>query len=287
MEIIVKITTVLEAPIGDYEAIGNFDKNSSFRRERDRKLIKSERYTQVVKKKFNNSYHLFNLYFVNSPKADKHTEVGVVTPEWILNNLGEDVYNKVIDKSGSEAVNVIFTNNKGAENMPMTAWIMAHRIAHALGRYSGGKRQVYSYEEANNTIKRYTKDILELYGYGRFSDPNNYNNKRDAIRHTELMIKHFFTSVCTFRSARKGEIRDWFEVMHELFAQYITTGKIKFNPVPKTVGSKRAFDSGTGQFTIKDEDMDEANDMLEYLAGELQDLFNGALTEVYGKFLVM
>lgn len=281
---------LMEAPIGDYKTIGNFDKGSSYRHLRDRKMITSPRAIDIVKKKFNNNENTFNLYFVNSAAADKWTEVGVVDLDWVKKNLGEEVAKEVSPHYGGDDINVIFTNNKGAENMPMTPWMMAHRIAHALGRRGGypSRNQVSSYKEANDVIINCMKRIFEFYNISWDVRPDQYTGgEYRKTRKSQLMMKHFFTSVCTFRSARKNQIREWFEVLHELFAQYITTGKIKFNPVPKTFGSKIAFGKGTGQYSIKDSDMQDANEHLENLAEDLKWIFEGMLTEVSGKILVM
>lgn len=71
------ITPISEAPIQDYKTVGNFDKNSSFRSPRDRHLITNPSTIDYVKHKFSNNENDFNLIFVNSPKANKHTEVAI------------------------------------------------------------------------------------------------------------------------------------------------------------------------------------------------------------------
>ena len=107
-----RITEIIkEAPIQDYDTIGDFSKNSSFR-DRDRHLITNPATIEYVKKKFASTDHPFNLFFVNSPKARKHTEVGKVTMEWVQKNLGEDVATRIAGATELDnSVNIIFTNN--------------------------------------------------------------------------------------------------------------------------------------------------------------------------------
>src|SRR5882757_6312340 len=114
-----------EAPIGDYQTHGNWDKNSSFRDPRDRMLIRNPSTIENVKKKFANSPYTWNLHFVNSPKANKHMEEGKVSLGWVNDNLGEDVAKAVEQstKKDNDTINIIFTNNKGSERKNMTGWI--------------------------------------------------------------------------------------------------------------------------------------------------------------------
>lgn len=84
-----------EAPLHDYETIGDFSKNSSFRDPRDRTIIQHPKSIERTRKKFGNTSFDFDFYFVNSPKANKHTEVGAVPLEWVKANLGDEVYNTV------------------------------------------------------------------------------------------------------------------------------------------------------------------------------------------------
>jgi len=103
---------LIETPIGDYKTIGDFSRNSSFRKKRDRTMIQNPRAIEITKKKFDNNENVFNLYFVNSKEADKFTEVGVVTLDWLKQNLGDEVYNAVAPNIDNDAINMVFTNNK-------------------------------------------------------------------------------------------------------------------------------------------------------------------------------
>ena len=254
---------LLEAPIGDYQTIGNWDKRHSFHSKRDRTIIRHPRAIEITKKKFNNNDHIFNLYFVNSNEAKEYMELGRRNLDWVRSNLGEEVANAVAPNVGQEGhVNVIFTNNRGDEGRPMTAWMMAHRISHAFSRLSqnANGNQFPSYKEAANTIAWHLSAIMDEYGVSDFPDNDDkiirggrqyYQNDRAETRRKQMMMKHFFTQVCTFKSARDNNLRDWFEVLNELFAQYITTGKIKFKPAPESFGTKQAFNNGTGIFRLR------------------------------------
>lgn len=288
---------LIEAPIGDYKLLGDWNKGSSFTKKRDRMILSHPKAVEILKKKFNNNHHTFNLFFLNSKAARNYTEVGKVDLDWVEANLGEDVAAAVEPTyQKDDNVNVIFTNNKGSEGRPMTAWIVAHRISHALGRYDFGRgmqKQFPSNKEAQDSIFRSLSEIMREYGNQSFPDTELKNDvnrlgeySRKKARTNELILKHFFVKVCTFRSARENNVRDWFEILNELFAQYITTGKIKFNEPPEKFGTKGAFGSGTGEFKLIG-DKAEVAEMLDTLARTLEHYFDESLTDATSSILVM
>lgn len=281
-----------EAPIQDYKTVGDFSKNSSFRNPRDRHLITNPSTIKRVMDKFNNTPYDFNMIFVNSPMANKHTEVGKVTTEWVLQNLGQEVYDSLMANTNmDDSINVVFTNNKGTQGVNMTGWIMAHRIAHVLGRSGGhGRKQFYSYQEAANQLHRDVSAIMELYGrknipttYDKMAGFGGYDsNSRTSTRRSQLSFLHFMSKLCTFRSARENIVRDWFEILHELFAQYITTGEVSFNEPPAKFGTNQ-----TGIYYLKQEDVEDASYMIDGLANTMEIMFDGLLSEAVGSVLVM
>lgn len=284
---------LIEAPIADYQTIGNFDKASSFRDRRDRTLVTNPRSVERTKKKFENTDTIFNMYFVNSPAANRHTEVGKVKPDWVKSNLGDEVYNAVMKGMEDEpdAINMIFTNNKGAERIPMTPWIIAHRMGHAFARGGGMRGGSQTYTSASDMLISSLSNILDEYGLKDFPDSErklqqrdnysyDYNERTSTRRRNELIMKHFFQQVATFRSARIGKIRDWFEVLNELIAQYLTTGKIKFNPAPQRFAAGRQ-----GNFYTKEPE--EVTEMLGTLARDMEYMIDDILSEAIGSIFVM
>lgn len=285
---------LLETPIGDYQTIGNWDKGASFHSKRDRAIIRHPRAIEITKKKFNNNHNTFNFYFVNSKEAKGHMELGRRDLDWVRANLGDEVADAVAPNVGQEEnVNVIFTNNRGEQGRPMTAWMMAHRMAHAFSRFGGGNgRQFPSYTAAADTIAWHLSVIMDEYGVKDFPDNDEkMTNTRmsgsyDKTRKTQLVLKKFFTQVCTFKSARDDNLRDWFEALNELFAQYVTTGKITFKPAPDKFGSKSGFGNGTGQFYLKGE-REDVEGYLTSLSNTLIYYFDEMLGDVGDSILIM
>jgi hypothetical protein len=272
---------ITEMALHDYKTIGNFEKNSSFRDPRDRKIIQHPKAIERTRKKFGSTEYDFDFYFVNTPAANKHSEVGMVKPEWVKQNLGDEVYNAIEPNLNADHIQVIFTNNKGSERKNMTAWMMGHRIGHALARENGA-RSGYYYKEASDHLISQLSDMLQHYGIQEFprseKQISQYNSPK--TRQHQLAMLQFFYEVATFKSARDRNIRDWFEILNEMIAQYLTTGKVKFNPAPKSFGNTRQ------RYLLRD-DYEDVNDELQGLARDMTYMIDSLLGSVVNSVFVM
>lgn len=283
-----------EAPIMDYKTIGDFSKGSSFTDKRDRTLVTNPRSVERTKKKFGATDIEFNFYFVNSKEGRKYTEVGIVDTDWVRQNLGQEVYSE-LSKGMDEfpdAINVIFTNNSGAQKIPLTPWIMAHRIGHALnasGRGGNRNNAAHYYGEAHNQLLQGLSDLASYYGK---ETPRSASQMtlggvdRAKRRSDQLFMRAMFHHLGTFRSAREGIIRDWFEVINELIAQYLTTGKIKFNPPPKNLKYGSAANRNYSRFK-SDQDYEEAVEHVEMMARDMEYVLRDLFSTVMGDVFVM
>jgi hypothetical protein len=247
-------------------------------------MVSTPKSISNTKQKLGKTEHNLNLYFVNSSKANKFTEVGLVHLDWIQKNLDQDVFEYMAKKDLDDAINIIFTNNKGSEKIPMTAWMMAHRLAHALGRNNSRQAQFYSYKQAGEGLIYGLNNLLQDYGLSNemFSGSNSQiahsylDNKRDK----QLALKNLAYNICTFKSARDKNIRDWFEVLNELFSQYIIEGSVRFNKAPQIISLGKI-----GKLFCKD--IEEANRSLIILQNDMNYYFEQLCYEAYGKILVM
>lgn len=271
-----------EAPLHDYQTIGNFDKGSSFRDARDRRIIQHPKAIERTRKKFGNTPYDFDFYFVNSAKAMKHSEVGMVKPEWVKDNLGDEVYAAIEPNLDQDHIQVIFTNNTGAERVPLTAWMMAHRIGHALNSERNGSNNAqYQYDQVEKHLIQQFRNMASAYG---IENAERLNSRGEDNRKKQLSMLYFFYEVSTFKSARERNIRDWFEILNELIAQYLTTGKIKFKPAPRCFGGG-SF-ANKQRYCIKnDEELSDVNDELEMLGRDLgfmlDDMLGAAVNSVF------
>jgi hypothetical protein len=275
---------LLEAPIQDYKTYGDFSKSSSFRNKTDRYLVSNPKVISYTKKAFSKTEHTFNLYFVNSKYANEHTEVGEVDLKWVHDNLpDEKLIDDIAKNIDNDSINIIFTNNKGVERIPMTAWMMAHRIMHAVARKGGSRPSWSVYKEAADHIASATAHLLQYYNVKDY--PSNDGRLTRADRNKQLLFLRFWEQICTFKSARDRNLRDWFEIMNELGAQYIITGELKFNKAPSNITQKGY--KNTFSYSISPEDKEEVDDYLEMLPRDLKYMFESIFGNAMNKIYVM
>jgi len=271
-------TPIVETPIDKFEKIGNWDKGSSFTSPVDRKILSNPNAVQKIKDKFANTDFIFDMYFVNSKEGRKYSEEGEVTEDFIRNKL------KLDTPINQDHITVFYTNNKGDQRVMMTAWIIAHRFGHVIRKMEGWERLQ---KEVDENIQRlleevYGRKIPRIYGLlGGGIGGNDDDNK---------ILKNFAQSIGTFKSARDKNLRNYFEFHYELLAQYITTGKISFNPLPKYIPVKYAYGKPTMglRTNASEHDMEYYQGYLESLAQDVYpDYADEALRGCLGRIFVM
>lgn len=251
---------------------------SSFRKKADKKLASN---VKRVTKAFAKSEHDFDFYFVNSPEANKHTEVGMVSPEWLRTQMPE--FWKIFhEKWNEDHISIIFTNNKGANWVPMTPWIMAHRIGHA-------SRRDENFFTSNRVDSGYDAFVKEFMHWVNEIFQNVYDTHpvRSAFpwrREEQLKLKHFYEMIGTFKSARQKNLRDYFEMYNELIAQYLIKGEVKFNTLEPSFGNRR-------NMWRTPHDQEDLQQLSEDYLMSMEDMVQTRIANIFwgleGKILVM
>lgn len=169
----------------------------------------------------------------------------------------------------------------------MTAWIIAHRFGHVIAR--GGKNEGWEYiqKEVNEWVQRIMKDAYEK--DIRFSSSGVLSTYSGESKNQEVILKNFAQMVATFKSARDKNLRNYYEFHYELLAQFITTGKVSFNPLPKFIPVKYAWGKPSAgvRFPGNDNDYDYYSGYLDNLAEVYPDYANHCLDKCKGKIFVM
>lgn len=275
-----ELSDLMESPLADLQAIGDFTKGHSMRSAADRKLVTNPANVKLIEKKFSGCPQVFNLYFVNKVGLASVLETGLVTKEWVSDNLGPDVV-RAMQKGDPDGITAIFTNNIADEKMPMTPWIIAHRLGHAFSRnnFYGQSPNNPPYTEMGDNLIRESANILqEAYQYDsgvsgmkslRFLPYGGGDNALNLFRKKQLLFTSFFESIGTFRSARTGDLRDYFEMQHELLAQYITTGSIHFKPLQRVLKAGSASNRSTLVLTHDAVAVDQANQAVQAMAADM------------------
>jgi len=215
-----------EAPISDIATFGNWESKSKNKYDEPSiKLLSRPSHIEKIKSTIAKNIDInFNLYFIKSKKASQHVEVGEVNKNK-LQEMISDVDVSQILQNMEDTITVVFTNNVGVEKVPLTTWMIAHRISHVLFRYS-----------YNNTYRQKTIDIVRreivnglngfLQTHFNISVDRNFDNLKERRKLLKILNK-----LGKFRSARENKINRPFEFLHELLAEYLITGEISLNDI--------------------------------------------------------
>lgn len=260
-----------EMPINSFNLKGEWDKDSKPRGydKASRGILTSEKGVEKIKNLWNKIPVDVDIYMVSSKHGWKHTEVGKVDPVFILDELKLDI---PIDNDNTT---IFYTNNKGSEKVPTTAWTLAHRFGHALRRtpnYQGN----YEYTMIEKEVARLVSSVGSmLYNILHRIDSHDYSpinriNKREIAN-----------ALGTFKSARDRKLRNYEEFTNELIAQYIITGKIEFNrEFPRILPTSFAWGNPNGPYKQKMND-DVAEDF-EYIITQAEnDIYNSIEQLIY------
>jgi len=269
-----------ESPLADYVPMGDFDKPGPFRGA-DKKLVVHPTNQIKAQKFFEKTPYDFRLFFSNISGTGRYSEYGVMN----TNNIKEifkDQADTIID-GHEDAITVVFVGNKGDSKVPMTPWIMAHRFGHAVqatDRMSGWS----AWKEAEKMFFGSVNELLDEY-YGKASDYGKVPKWNFTPEYNAL-----FNAIGTQRSSRKGEIRRPYEFLYEIFAQYLKTGSVEFNPLPDNLGyGHKAWGNPTKYLRLKsdynnDPDRKQA---AERLANDMGYMFDDVLSSSVGKIFIM
>ena len=274
---------VTEAPLADYQTMGDFDKPGPFRGV-DKKLVPHPTNQLKTAKFFEQTPYDFRLFFSNIPGTGKYSEHGPMDANSIRAIFKDQAEN--IIQNSENAITVVFVGNKGDSKVMLTPWMMAHRIGHAVQSGSIVGRNAGPWKAAEQHLFNTMNGILNEY-YGK---PNNnrYDTSIDWSRSAEYSA--LFNYIGTQRSSRQGEIRRPYEFLYELFAQYLGTGRIQLNPLPVSLGyGRQAWGKQTRGLYLKPDYRDDASrtDATDILAGDMQYMFDDVLSSLVGKILVM
>jgi hypothetical protein len=248
---------------------------------RDRAILGSEAGRAKIIARWNNTHQDFVFYFARSPVAMKHQEVGEVTETWVKENLGLDI------QPVEGQVTVIFTTNIGGEKIPMTAWMLAHRLGHAIKKTRGWS------EFSGNLQRELTYLVQDVYGkqltrtsYRNPHDPKDNDQYFFTGADSNRTMKHVANSIGTMASARKGKIFNFREFEFELLAQYLLTGKITFNNLKQTL-VKSAFGNSGIYLRKYGEELNDYNEILQGIARGCEYHLDWAAGDLEGRIFVM
>ena len=273
-----------EAPLADYEPMGDFEKSGPFRGP-DKKLVPHPTNQLKTQKFFENTPYDFRLFFSNIPGTGQYFEYGPMKPNNIKKIFGE--YADKIINGSQDAITVVFVGNKGDSKVPLTPWIMAHRFGHAIqaGARSNSNWHVWT-EAEKHFFSNINEYLTEYYGKRPSAQSGRSSFKNDLTPEYNAL----FNAIGTQRSSRNKEIKRPYEFLYEIFAQYLGTGSVKFNALPANLGyGRQNWGVPSNYLNIKPEYRDESErqDIANTLANDMQYMFDDVLSASVGQIFVM
>lgn len=279
--------TVDEMALKQFTPMGDFNKPGPFKGV-DRRLVPHATNQLKTAKFFENTPYDFRLFFSNIPGTGKYSETGPVNGEQLRQMFGDEYASQIMIDS-DDAITVVFVGNSGDSKVMMTPWIMAHRFGHAIQAGVRRNNGWSAWTEAEKHFFRSINSTLEDY-YGKVS-PSRMGVTPQSMR-GDLTPEYnaLFNAIGTQRSSRTGQIKRPYEFLYEIFAQYLKTGEVTFNPLPGNLGyGRKAWGTPTKYLNIKPEyrDENERAEASSMLANDMKYMFDDVLSSSVGKIFVM
>jgi hypothetical protein len=272
---------ISEAPLADYQPIGDFNKPGPFRGP-DKKLVPHPVNQLKTAKFFEKTPYDFRLFFSNISGTGRYSEFGPMRPDAVQEVFGKNA--EQILRNSEDTITVVFVGNKGDSKVMLTPWMMAHRIGHAIqaGERRGDKNGTWRAAE-DHFFGTVNGIIADYYGKKSTNQFGNKVNNSLAKEYNAL-----FNAIGTQRSSRNNEITRPYEFLYELFAQYLGTGSVTLKPLPKQQDyGRKAWGKSTQSLRLKPDAEEDSTYATEVLGRDMELMFDDVLSSIVGKILVM
>ena len=139
-------------------------------------------------------------------------------------------------KKHADKTIVFFLGNAAEDWVRASGWMLLHRLGHASRTTHKPEMKVNpAYSHALTLMFESLQDTFGNYGLDFWlKHDDNIEAKVPSGRGVgREWAKYALQKIMTMRSARAGKLRDMYEALYEMWAQYLNTGGVKFQ-VPKT-----------------------------------------------------
>ena len=139
-------------------------------------------------------------------------------------------------KKHADKTIVFFLGNAAEDWVRASGWMLLHRLGHASRTTHKPEMKVNpAYSHALTLMFESLQDTFGNFGLDFWlKHDDNIEAKVPSGRGVgREWAKYALQKIMTMRSARAGKLRDMYEALYEMWAQYLNTGGVKFQ-VPKT-----------------------------------------------------
>lgn len=219
--------------IHDIQFHGDWKRPGNRYSELDFKILTNAKAQHRLIDKYKNCGVDFKFHFCKGTKCSNHYLEGFKSPEWVKTHFGLDI------QPDDDKISVLVTNNIGSPKYPLTPWIIAHRMSHAIFRNIS-----YSIHQPSMT------GIDNLFGW------------RVGYE------KWLGCAIGTTRSCRKRTLSRTGELYHELFAQCLLTGRVRLNHLENRV-LKRMRGKNPEYIHLSDDKVQRVNDLINMMENQV------------------
>ena len=232
-----------EAPISDFRPMGDYDDeidqdqydmDAPAWTAGEKKKIHSQKWQNKVAKSWSKTKNNYILIPVAGEDAYNYDiiERGLVD----INEVQEDFPQgyeflqelNIIDQQGQRTEQhqdktvVFFLGNAAADWVATSGWMLLHRLGHG-SRTTRGKENP-AYTQILTQIIQGLQSIYGNFGVDIRLDAN-YNSNR--YKNSSAWADYGLQKIMTTGSARRNKVRDRFEGLYEMWAQYLNSGSVK------------------------------------------------------------
>ena len=220
--------------IHDIKFHGDWKRPGNRYSELDLKILTNERSQHRLIDKYKNCGTDFKFHFYKGTKNRWGTSLeGFKNPEWVKTHFGLDI------QPDDDKISVLVTNNIGSPKYPLTPWIIAHRMSHAIFR--------------NVSFDIHRPSMIGM---------DNFFGWRVGYE------KWLGCAIGTTRSCRKRTLSRTAELYHELFAQCLLTDCVRLNHVEDRV-LKRMRGKNPEYIHLRDSKSERLNDLINMMENEV------------------
>lgn len=229
---------LIEAPLNDFEISGSSDNPGSFRDD-DLRAFQNPKWLAKVRSAFSRTPFRINVYAFNGDRRGRvlfhhqmpdgshhptnrlvkttHQEklaayVGILSLDQFERWFGH------APQDTSTSISVVFLQNEGDGRMPMTPWVLAHRLGHAIA-YAGDMNNM---RNTDLEISRARFRLLSSFNNLTYKLFHSLGGDKDDQRSNLALVG-------TTRAIRTGNMINEGEFLIDCVAQYLILGKVVFS----------------------------------------------------------
>ncbi len=209
------------------------DQISSFNND-DRALLNSEKALEKIKRIWNSSVAEVDLYTLDV-KIDPEDALDIAL-SMHLKCLSDEENERIGQLGGAKgikfdpnAISIILSNNEGADRLPLTGWIIAHRLYHCFQSDRVSKFHTANTIKGGPNLVMMLSKISEQYK-GVMFDLENYCIEGEGRPYLNMWARGCL--IGSSKACRDFKLNSGPELLPECFAQYMLRGRVTLRTLP-------------------------------------------------------